>query len=170
MPLASFKRNQFGADIAGPIRKNKDFFLFDYAGLRERSASSSTMTLPTLLERTGDYSQTFAANGQQIRIFDPFSTVPSGSGYVRTPFPGNVIPSSLIDPVGAKTLKYYPNPTSVGNPTTHASNYYQTGATALDVNQFDIREDHNFSETRRFFARYSKRNNISSPPKYFPTT
>jgi tRNA(Arg) A34 adenosine deaminase TadA len=58
VPLTSFKRNQFGADFSGPIRKDKTFFLFDYAGLRERSASSFTSTVPTALERQGNFSQT----------------------------------------------------------------------------------------------------------------
>ena len=72
VPLSSFKRNQFGGDVSGPIRKDKTFFLFDYAGLRERSASTTTSTVPTPLERSGDFTKTFAANGQQITIFNPF--------------------------------------------------------------------------------------------------
>jgi len=168
VPLTSFKRNQFGADIAGPIRKNKDFFLFDYAGLRERSASTTTFSVPTELQRTGNFSQTLAANGQQIRIFNPFSTRQSGSAYVRDQFTDNVIPASMLDPVGANVMKYYPKANTAGNALTQANNYYKTGATALDVNQMDVRVDHNFSDTRRLFGRFSLRNNINSPPAYFP--
>jgi len=168
VPLASFKRNQFGADIAGPIRKNKDFFLFDYAGLRERSASSTTTTVPTELQRTGNFSQTLAANGQQIRIFNPFSTRQSGSAYVRDQFTDNIIPASMLDPVAQNVMKYYPKANTVGNSVTQASNYYKTGATALDVTQMDARVDHNFSDTRRLFGRFSFRNNINPPAAFFP--
>jgi len=168
VPLASFKRNQFGADLAGPIRRDKTFFLLDYAGLRERSASSSTFTVPTALERSGDFSQTFAANGRQIVIFDPFSTRASGSGYVRDALNGNKIPASMLDPVAVNVMKYYPAPNTPGNPITNQSNYYKTGARALNVNQFDIRGDHNFSPSRRSFARYSHRTNKDAPPVFFP--
>ncbi len=168
VPLASFKRNQFGADLAGPIRRDKTFFLFDYAGLRERSASSSTFTVPTALERTGDFSQTFAANGRQIVISDPFSTRASGSAYVRDAFGGNKIPVSMLDPVAVNVMKYYPASNTPGNPITNQSNYYKTGARALNVDQFDIRGDHNFSPSRRSFARYSHRTNKDAPPVFFP--
>jgi len=168
VPLASFKRNQFGADFSGPIRPDKTFFLLDYAGLRERSASSSTFTVPTDLQRSGDFSQTLAANSRQIVIFNPFSTRSSGSGYVRDPFADNKIPASMLDAVAVNAVKYFPSPNSPGNAITNLNNYYKTGAQALDIDQFDIRVDHNFSATRRAFARYSHRTNSSAPPAFFP--
>ncbi|MBI3698298.1 MAG: TonB-dependent receptor [Acidobacteria bacterium] len=168
VPLTSFRRNQFGADVSGPIRRDKTFFLFDYAGLRERSASASTFTVPTALERAGDFSATRAANGQVINIFSPFTTRSSGSGFVRDPFEGNRIPASLIDPVAQNVMKYYPQPNTTGNPVTNQQNYYKTGARALNIDQFDIRVDHNFSERRRAFGRYSNRTNQDAPPAFFP--
>ena len=168
VPLASFRRNQFGVDVSGPIRRDKTFFLFDYAGLRERSASGATYTLPTLLERAGDFSNTRAANGQVINIFNPFSTRSSGSGFVRDTLVGNRIPPSMLDPVAQNVMKYYPAPNTTGNPVTNQQNYYKTGARALNTDQFDIRIDHNLSESRRFFARYSARDNSDAPPAYFP--
>jgi len=168
VPLASFKRNQFGADLSGPIRRDKTFFLFDYAGLRERSASATTTTVPRDRERAGDFSQTFAANGRMITIFNPFTTRPSGSAYVRDPFPGNVIPPSMFDPVAVNAMKYFPQPNTAGNPITGQNNYYKTGARSLDINQFDIKLDHNLSASRRMFARYSNRTNKDAPPKFFP--
>src|SRR5258706_10930808 len=168
VPLASFKRNQFGVDISGPIKRDKTFFLFDYAGLRERSASSTTLTVPTDLERAGDFSRTLAANGQLVRIFNPFSTRASGSAFVRDQFENNKIPANLLDPVAVNAMKYYPHSNIAGNAVTNQNNYYQTGAQALDLDQMDIRVDHNFSATRRSFARYSHRDNISAPPAFFP--
>src|SRR3954447_24394022 len=99
VPLGSFKGNQYGVDISGPIRKDKTFFLFDMAGLRERSVNTTTTTVPTALERTGDFSKTFAANGNLIVIYNP-------TGLSRTPFPGNVIPTSRLDPVALNVMKY----------------------------------------------------------------
>ena len=168
VPLASFKRNQFGADISGPIRRDKTFFLFDYAGLRERSASSTTTTVPRDFEKAGDFTRTFAANGRLISIFNPFTTRPSGTGYVRDPFPGNVIPSSMFDPVAVNVLKYYPQPNTAGDPVTGQNNFYKTGARSLDIDQFDTRVDHNLSASQRMFGRYSHRTNTDAPAKFFP--
>src|SRR5436190_857866 len=99
VPLGSFKRNQFGADFSGPVRKDKTFFLVDYSGLRERSVSTTTTSVPTALQRAGDFSKTLAANGQQVVIFNPFSTRPNGSELIRDPFVGNATPANMQDPV-----------------------------------------------------------------------
>ncbi len=168
VPLTSFKRNQFGGDISGPIRRDKTFFLFDYAGLRERSASSTTQTVPTNLQRSGDFSKTFAANGQLVNIFNPFSTRQSGSAYVRDPFPGNQIPAQMLDPVATNVMKYFPAANTAGNPITNQNNFFKTGARALDVDQFDVRVDHNLSPSRRVFGRYSHRTNKDAPAAFFP--
>src|SRR5947207_2351121 len=64
--LGSFKRNQFGGSIGGPISipklysgKNKTFFFFDYEGQRILAASPALHTVPSQLEKAGDFSQTF---------------------------------------------------------------------------------------------------------------
>ncbi len=87
VPLPSFKRHQFGGVFNGPIRKNRTFFLFSLEDLRQNAFQSVTTTVPTVLERQGDFSQTFAANGQLIRIFNPFSTRPDASGEWLHPRP-----------------------------------------------------------------------------------
>jgi hypothetical protein len=104
VPLASFKRNQFGGQLSGPIIRNKLFFLVSYEGLRERSFTERTTTVPTLLQRSGDFSQTRANATQLITIYDPFSTRPNpnGTGSIRDPFPGNIIPADRIDPVAQR--------------------------------------------------------------------
>lgn len=169
--LGSFKRSQFGATASGPIRRDRTFFMGSYEGLRERSAANTTFTVPTALQRQGDFSQTFAANGQLIRIFNPFTTRPNpnGAGFIRDQFSGNVIPSSLFDPVALNALKYYPQPNQPGNPGTQANNYQRSGARQLDIDQFDLRVDENLSSTRKFFTRYSYRLTKDSPAIFFPT-
>ena len=83
------------------------------AGLRERSVIDHHPTVPTALERSGDFSKTFAANGNLIVIYNPF--LGHGSGHAR-PFPGNVIPTSRIDPVALNMMKYFPAPDQRGQP------------------------------------------------------
>ena len=168
--LGSFKRSQFGATASGPIRRDRTFIMASYEGLRELSAATTTFTVPTALQRQGDFSQTFAANGQLIRIFDPFTTRPNpgGSGLIRDQFAGNVIPSNLFDPVALNVLKYYPLPNQAGDPGTQASNYSRSGSQQIDIDQFDVRLDENLSSARKLYGRYSYRLTKDAPAIFFP--
>ncbi|MGI8960665.1 MAG: carboxypeptidase regulatory-like domain-containing protein [Bryobacteraceae bacterium] len=57
-----FKRNQFGGTIGGPILKNRLFYFGDYQGTRERRGlNTGTISVPSLAERNGDFSDTAAA-------------------------------------------------------------------------------------------------------------
>lgn len=168
-PLLSFRRSQFGGMASGPIIKNRTFFMGSYEGLRQSSFSSTTTTVPTALERTGDFSKTFAANGQVIQIYDPFSTRanPSGSGYIRDVFPGNVIPASRRDPVAMNAMKYYPAPNSPGLPVTGQQNFYKSGSAQLDTDNYDVRIDHNITNSQKIFGRYSHRLVQDVPAQFF---
>lgn len=167
--LASFKRSQFGGMLAGPVIKDKLFYMVSYEGLRQRSFTSTTQTVPTELERRGDFSQTLAANGQLVRIFDPFTTRanPAG-GYIRDAFAENRIPASRFDAVALNTMKYYPAPNTAGHPVTKQQNYYNTGSQLLNTDNYDFRVDYNITSNRKFFARYSHRLVKDYPPVLFP--
>jgi len=166
--LGSFKRNQFGGMVNGPIRRDKTFFLASYEGLRERSSSNTSTSVPTVQQRNGDFSQTRAANGAQINIFDPFSTRAQGTGFIRDPFPGNTIPTQMMDPVARNAMRYFPQANTVVNSVTNLNNFFNVGARSFDQNQLDGRVDHNISDRQRIFGRFSWRENLDSPPVYFP--
>ncbi len=170
VPLSSFKRSQFGGTLGGPIKKDRTFFLASFEGLRQRSFSSRTATVPTALERSGDFSQTFAGANRPVTIFDPFSTRPNpaGSGFIRDAFASNLIPSSRINPVGRNVLKYMPLPNAQGAAFTNATNYYASGSSTLDIDQIDARFDHNFTSNHRMFVRVSKRNQDDEPAIQWP--
>jgi hypothetical protein len=168
-PLGSFKRSQFGGTVSGPIRHDKTFFLVSDEALRARTYDSTNPTVPTDLQRTGDFTKTLASNGQMITMFDPFSTRPSGSGYVRDPFPGNKIPSQRFDPVAVNLLKYYPKANIAGNAVTNANNFYNAGPHLTNIDQPDFRVDHNLTDRQKFFARYSYRLTQDIPPQQFPS-
>lgn len=170
IPLSSFKRSQYGGTFGGPVIKDKSFFMSSYEGLRQRSFSSRTATVPTALQRAGNFTETYAGANNPILIFDPFSTRanPSGSGFIRDPFPGNIIPAIRQDKVGQSYMKYYPLPNTQGVAWTNANNYYNQGSSSLDIDQIDGRFDHNFNSNHRMFVRYSYRNQDSLPAVLWP--
>ena len=168
-PLGDFRRSQFGGVASGPIRRGRTFYMASFEGLRERRASETTATVPTLAQRQGDFSQTFAQDGQLIRIFDPFTTRanPNG-GFIRDQFAGNVIPAARMDPVALQVLKYFPLPNQPGTPVTGTQNYFATGTAELNVDNYDGRVDHQLSNNQKFFVRYSYRKTFSAPAIFFP--
>ena len=61
----------------GPIARDRTFFMVSYEGLRQNGFRELLTTVPTALERSGDFSQTRGANGQPITIYDPATTAPN---------------------------------------------------------------------------------------------
>ncbi|MBL8218781.1 MAG: carboxypeptidase regulatory-like domain-containing protein [Bryobacterales bacterium] len=163
-----FQRNQFGGNLSGPIWKSKRLFFFGgYEGLRQGSPSTSITTLPTALERAGDFSQTLNSNGTLSTIFNPFSgrPNPNGTGVVRDAFPGNRIPATLFDPVGVRAVGLYPDPNNPGDRFTQARNYQAAGKSTNTADKSDIRIDWAKSEKHSFFGRYSRAwRQLGNPP------
>ena len=154
-----FQRNQFGGNFAGPIwRAKKLYFFGGYEGLRQGAPSTAISSMPTAIERAGDFSQTFNSNGTLSAIFNPFTTRanPSGAGFVRDAFPGNRIPVSLMDPVGVKTVALYPATTGPGDPITRTRNYSAIGKGSTISDRSDIRLDWARSEKHSMYGRLSK--------------
>jgi hypothetical protein len=174
-PLASFKRNQFGFSVGGPIvipkvynGHNKTFFFGSYEGLRQRTASTLTATVPTQAERGGDFSQIKTTNGTPITIYDPLTTTKVGANYLRTPFAGNVIPANRINPVSNKVLNYWPLPNTTGTNGTQNNNYFASGSSPYNVDQYDVKVDHIISDRQRLAVRISQRYPYSSPAALLP--
>jgi hypothetical protein len=164
IPRASFKRNQFGATVGGPIwipgiykGKNRSFFFFSYEGGRARPATTITDTVPTPQQISGDFSQTFNSAGKQVIIYDPATTKYDAATktYTRTAFTGNVIPSTRINPIMKKVLGFYPTPLTAGDPYTHTNNLIVSRSTVIDENKFDIRIDHQLTSKQNFLFRFS---------------
>jgi hypothetical protein len=116
-PKPDFKRDQYGGTIGGPIFKQKTFFFFDYDKTRFEAPATLTTTMPTADQKLGDFSHTLNPDGSLELIFNPFDTYKDTNGNVkRRPFPGNVIPTTLMDPVAVKLISYFPDPTGSGDP------------------------------------------------------
>lgn len=153
----SFRWNQFGATVGGPLvipklydGRKRTFFFADYEGARVRQGITYVGTVPTALQRQGDFSQTFNSQGQQIRIFDPVTTLTT-----RSPFSGNKIQPDRIDPVARNMLQLVPAPNTPGDPVTGVNNYISTASQRINKDTFSGRVDQNFSERQRLFGRFT---------------
>lgn len=158
-----FHRNEYGATIGGPIIHNKTFFFGDYQGIRVSQPSVSTSTIPTVALQQMVETGNFANLGSTI--YNPYSTTTSSTGVTtRNPFPGNQIPSSLLDPAAVKLEKLLPNPTS-GAAT---SNFIYNGTLSQQTDQFDVRIDQNLGASDRLFGRYGYDNSTQVVPGTIP--
>jgi hypothetical protein len=175
--------NQFGGSLGGPVLlpgyrgRDRTFFFTNYEGIRYSSATTAQTRVPTALERAGDFSQTYIVNPANrqivpVQLFDPATTRPNpaGAGFVRSPFPSSVLPSSRLDSVSLKALSFAPLPTRTPDDPTGLNNYASAPRSSVVNDQFTIKIDHQISSNNRLFARYS-RNNVSNvdPPLTFGT-
>ena len=156
-PKRNYKDNRFGAAIGGPIRANRTFYFANFEANPFQVPSPNIVTVPTVKMRNGDFSDLLAL-GPQYQIYNPLTIRPhptQAGRFTRDPFPGNIIPSGLIDPAAKKIMEFFPEPNQPGlidgqqnyqNPTAVAFETYYT-ATG--------RVDHNISPRHRIYGRFS---------------
>jgi hypothetical protein len=170
-PKTLRRKNTFGASLGGPVDfpkiyngHNKTFFFFNYEGTRNPTLNSSSIIVPTVRERGGDFSKTVNANGSGVTIYDP--TAMNGSS--RSPFPGNVIPPSRFDPVGAKLANIlYPAPNITPAPGT-LNNYFDAQPRTFKWNSLSSRVDENLSSKNQLFFRFGWNHRTDGGASYFP--
>ena len=139
----------YGGTLGGPIIKNKLFTFTAYEHWNDASPLPFTLTVPTELERQGDFSQS-TRNGVIRTIFDPLTS--TGTSGTRTAFTGNKIPISRFDPTAVKLLAEMPLPNLPGS---------QDNLQGFKVNEtsywnFSERVDWVQSEKWRSFIRYGQ--------------
>jgi Carboxypeptidase regulatory-like domain len=168
-PVPDHQRDQYGFSVGGPIRKDHTFFFADLELVRDRAPVNVVATVPTALERTGDFSNTytFDDNGNLAlnQIFDPFTT--NQNTGERTAYVGNKVPQTEIDPIGQKLLNYYPKQNLPGDPGIGTNNYRDVIISGDEGIQFDVKLDQNFSERSRVNARYSFLHGNQNTPTVF---
>ena len=144
-----FRQHQFGGSVGGPIRRDKTHFFVTYERTQQVTGGTAFWTVPTPLQRQGDFSQTLNAQGRPIPIYDPATT----QGNVRQPFAGNVIPSNRIDPVARAALAYWPEPNLPGT-ITGANNFSRNTRPFLNRHIVVARGDHQFNSKNQLMVRY----------------
>lgn len=131
-PVANQPFQDWAFSLGGPVvipkvydGRNKTFFFASDESYRQQTGYTTTLAVPTALERLGNFSQSFTKSGALQTIYDPLSTnLTTGT---RTPFPNNIIPSGELNPIGLQLASYYPLP-NMPTPYYGAPNYAFTGS------------------------------------------
>jgi hypothetical protein len=175
-----FKQNQFGAALGAPIIKNKLFIFGDYQGTRIATSGGTIQnlgyggfrTIPTPAMVNGDFSAllgnsigTDPTTGQAIyqnQIFDPTTTKcisacnTNDAVFTRTPYVGNRIPVSQMDPVALKLAKLFPATNQPIKSGDYPQNdYYFVTPGALVTDQGDGRVDYRINDSNSIFGSIS---------------
>jgi len=168
-------QNQYGANLSGPIWKDKTFFFFGWEGFRLRQGISYVYSVPTDAMRSGDFSNVRNAAGAVIPIYDPLTTCgrfnnapcardASGNEIItRQQFPGNVIPQNRLDPAARVLTNLWGRANGPGNQFTNVNNFTANASVGGNNDQYNARVDHNFSDKHHFFGRYTYWTNLNLP-------
>ncbi len=148
-PKQELRQSQYGTTLGGPIVRNKTFIFGSWQGSRTNSGTTQVETLPSAANLVGNFSSLLP----KTAINDPAATVPNatGTGYVKTPFPGNMIPASRF----AQTSSLLDALIPAQNVPGAANNYIVSPVTINNRDAFDLRGDHEFTQADKFFVRYS---------------
>ncbi|HEX7315286.1 MAG TPA: TonB-dependent receptor [Pyrinomonadaceae bacterium] len=152
-PRPKLRYNNFGYLVSGPIvipglynkEREKTFFLFsqEFRRIIRAPSLASAITVPSLLERQGNFSET-----GNLPIFDPLT---------GTQFAGNVIPTARLNPAAVALLNLYPLPNIPSTTAGRAPNRFAvTTPNIQNTRQETVRIDHNFSSTQRLTGRYTR--------------
>ena len=144
-----------GATLGLPLIKNKLFMFSSFEKQLDSSYSSRTYTLPTELERRGDFSQSYNANGTLRVIYDPLTSRIVNGRVVRDPFPGNVIPANRWDPVAQLMLQNLWLPNNPGDDLTGLNNYKYDNYADYHYTNFSTRLDWQINDRWKTYARFS---------------
>jgi len=154
---ASFKQNQFGGTLGGPVIKNRLFVFGDYQGTRIRNPLTWVSKIPLVPERTGDFSAPY-----EPIIFDPQTGLP---------FPGNVIPGIRIAPISQAFMNLYPTANQavpVGTDPNAYNNFVISPIEMDTIDEGDGRIDYVPNNNDRIFVRYSQSGRTDLRPAPLP--
>jgi hypothetical protein len=151
------RNHMYGGTLGHPILKNKLFNFVAYEGWQQTDPQTLLNTLPTELERQGNFSRSLNGSGGLRTIYDPWSTQTSADGktVTRAPFPGNIIPPSRLDPVAVAYTAHLWKANAPGIGPYHVNNYFAPLPIKFPYKNFSDRLDYNASSRLRVSGRVS---------------
>jgi len=177
-----YKQHDFGWSVGGPVwlpklydGRNRTFFFGAGEWFRNRiGAGSGRFSMPTPEMLTGDFTNWVDGTGKRLPIYDPATTRPNpaGSGFIRTPFSGNLIPPARFATISrnyvnlVKDLLKPNNGAAPGTSDYVRSNYINNVGTALDPwTKYSIKVDHSFGQNDRvnFLYNYALHDRVPGP-------
>lgn len=144
--------------------KNRTFFWATFEGYRDTQAVSGVTAIPTMAERTGDFSKSLTSSGALRMVYDPLTTATDGT---RTPFAGNVIPLSRINPVGLAIAATFPTPKNTAA-FYGDSNMPYAAKLPSKADQKTIKFDHRITSWWSANLSYLRYNSLEPGEYWFP--
>jgi len=160
---AAKSANTFGGSIGGPLWGKRTFFFGDYEGMRYRTQTVLTESVPGQAMHNGDLSE-FCAHydtNQLCDVTDPSLPHEQLHDLDGTPFPGNIIPADRIDPRATAILQFYPLPIQGNVNNFQQFNHTRNFPNPTLSDQFDIRIDHTINSKQNIFGRWTYKNQRS---------
>lgn len=144
----SLRRNDYGFSIGGPIIKERVFFFFSQEWNKEIRGQSRFGSVPTLLERRGNFSQPrFSSTGQRCSP-DPIQN-PTHPGFAN-----QIIPQASLSQAGLSLVRLLPEP-NVANPSG-CNNWAQSANSPIDFRESNVRIDGVINSKNKIFGRYTR--------------
>lgn len=169
--------NEYGGSVGGPVRRDKLFFFANYDSTISRAVSNGFTTYPTAAMRTGDFSYAGFMNsdGSPRLVYDPTSL----ANGVRTPFPSNKVPQTLLDPLALKILNFIPLPNTTPGTLNNLyvplanqagvvySNYYYNRTSVNHPYTYLLKGDYAINTANRLSASMMRRKvSVITDPSY----
>jgi len=176
-----YKQHDFGWSAGGPLYfpklydgRNRTFLFASMEWFRNRVGATSTLlSVPTPEMYRGDFTKWVDTRDRLIPIYDPVTTRPNpaGSGFIRDPFPGNLVPQARFAEFTKSLLKVIgegPVPNAAGAPGTSAyvrNNFLNATGSSIDPwNKYSVRVDHHFSDAVRVAFLYNLGEHLGPAP------
>nr|WP_246409243.1 TonB-dependent receptor [Granulicella aggregans] len=181
LPRNVLNQNNFGTTFSGPVSipkhyngHDKTFFMFNYEGFRLKQANTLQGIYPSAAQLAGNLADDSTGTGLYPKSSTFCEQNPASQKCVdiynsqtNTPFPGNVIPASQLDPIAQKAIAFIPTPNvavPVGLATIPQYNTVRTPSTSQTYNQFNARVDQRLTSRDSLYATWSNSNdNIYDP-------
>lgn len=160
-----YQDHRYGVTVGGPVLlpkvydgRNRTFFFYSWEESRflQPATTNQTSTVPTQAEREGDFAALLRL-GAAYQVYNPFTTRPAATAgrYQRDPFAMNVIPKSLLSPLGQNLVNIYPQPNQPAL-ADGRNNYYFPDLRSQSFNSHMVRIDQAFSQNHRMFVRLNR--------------